>query len=54
MHTAAAGTAGAGGVETWSFQAARSGREELRFEYRRPWEHDTPAARTVSYTLNVR
>jgi copper homeostasis protein (lipoprotein) len=45
---------GAGGVETWSFQASRGGRAELRFEYRRPWEHDASATRTVSYTINVR
>jgi Predicted secreted protein len=51
---ASADTVGAGGVETWSFRASRNGQVELRFDYRRPWEHDVPATRTVLYTLNVK
>ena len=45
---------GAGGFETWNFQAARPGRKEVRFEYRRTWERDKPAARSVRYTIQVR
>jgi predicted secreted protein len=45
---------GAGGAEYWSFVGTRSGKEELRFEYRRPWERDKPAVRTLSYTVHVR
>ena len=44
---------GADGLETWSFRASRQGREELHFEYRRPWEREAAAA-TLSYTFNVR
>jgi inhibitor of cysteine peptidase len=56
--SAAAGV-GAGGVETWCFEAARAGREELRFEYRRPWEAASgqtvvPAARAASFAFQVR
>ena len=34
--------------------AAAPARQELRFEYRRTWESDKPAARTLSYTIDVR
>jgi inhibitor of cysteine peptidase len=50
----AAGMAGAGGIESWTFKANQSGEEELRFEYRRPFELDTPPAKTVSFTIRVR
>ena len=45
---------GAAGAEYWSFMAQRSGKQELRFEYRRPWEGDKQAAQGLSYTINVR
>ena len=45
---------GGGGAEYWTFRAVRSGKKELRFEYRRPWERDKPAARGLSYTIDVR
>jgi len=45
---------GTGGVETWSFLASASGRQDLRFEYRRPWERDAAPARTLMYTIAVR
>jgi predicted secreted protein len=48
------GKPGAGGTESWYFQAAASGEEELRFEYRRPWEENVPAAKSASYTVKVR
>jgi len=51
---APSGAVGAGGVEAWSFLASESGRQELRFEYRRPWERDVAAARTLRYTIAVR
>jgi len=51
---AAAGVAGAGGIETWSYRASRRGTEALRFEYRRPWEGEATAARVVRYTIRVR
>jgi len=46
--------AGANGAEYWSFVGKGAGSEELRFEYRRPWEKDKPAARTLDYKINVR
>lgn len=48
------GKAGAGGTESWYFQAARSGEEQLRFEYRRPWEENVPAAKSAHFTVRVR
>jgi|SRR5688572_33471267 inhibitor of cysteine peptidase len=45
---------GAGGAEYWSFMPVRSGTQDLRFEYRRPWEKDKPAARALSYKISVR
>jgi inhibitor of cysteine peptidase len=51
---AAAGLAGAGGLETWSFIAVGAGQGDLRFEYRRPWERDVPPAKTVVYRLRIR
>jgi predicted secreted protein len=45
---------GVGGAEYWQFRAVRSGKAELRFEYRRPWEADKPAAKGLSYTIDVR
>ena len=54
FYTAEKSVAGAGGAEYWSFMAKRGGRQELRFEYRRPWEKDKPPAKALSYTVDVR
>lgn len=40
--------------EYWTFMPKKAGTQEFRFEYRRPWEQDKPAAKSVSYTVNVR
>jgi copper homeostasis protein (lipoprotein) len=48
------GKPGAPGVESWYFQAKGSGQQELRFEYRRPWERNVPAAKSTNYTIRVR
>jgi inhibitor of cysteine peptidase len=45
---------GGGGAEYWSFMPQRAGKQELRFEYRRPWERDAPPARALGYTVTVR
>lgn len=45
---------GAGGVEIWQFKATKTGHGNLKFEYRRPWEKDAPAAKTVTYTVEVK
>jgi copper homeostasis protein (lipoprotein) len=44
---------GAGGTEVWLFRAGEQGRQELRFEYRRPSQRGEPPAKTVTYTLSV-
>jgi predicted secreted protein len=54
FYTAEKSVAGSGGAEYWTFRATRNGKAELRFEYRQPWERDKPAARTLSYTIDVR
>jgi len=51
---APAGGVGVGGTEVWRLSAFRTGAQRLSFEYRRPWEHDTAAARTVSLSVTVR
>ena len=48
------GKPGAGGTESWYFQASTSGEEKLRFEYRRPWEENVPAAKSANYSVKVR
>jgi predicted secreted protein len=47
------GKVGVGGVEIWRFKATKAGKEDLRFEYRRPWEKGTPAAKTVRIQVKV-
>jgi inhibitor of cysteine peptidase len=44
---------GSGGTETWRLAAQRPGAQTLTLEYRRPWEHGVPPARTVSYRVTV-
>jgi inhibitor of cysteine peptidase len=45
---------GAGGIESWTFRAAQAGAQTLKFEYRRPWEKETPPAKTVFFHVTVR
>jgi inhibitor of cysteine peptidase len=45
---------GAGGHEVWKFKSIQKGQDALRFEYRRPWEKDVPAAQTASYQVTLR
>jgi len=47
-------TMGAPVVEIWRFTTAHTGRQVLVFDYRLPWETDTPPARRLSFTVNVR
>ncbi|MGE5145930.1 MAG: protease inhibitor I42 family protein, partial [Candidatus Eiseniibacteriota bacterium] len=44
---------GSGGMETWRFRAVKPGRETVRLEYRRPWDHETPPERTFTFTAEV-
>jgi inhibitor of cysteine peptidase len=50
---ASGGKAGVGGVEVWRFKAMKAGKQGLQFEYRRPWEKGTPAAKIVTYAVTV-
>ncbi len=42
------------GVEIWRFAPAHTGEQVLLFDYRLPWETDTPALRQLSFTVTVR
>jgi inhibitor of cysteine peptidase len=50
---ASGGKAGVGGVEIWRFKAVKAGKQGLSFEYRRPWEKNTPPAKVVTYSVMV-
>jgi inhibitor of cysteine peptidase len=45
---------GASGIETWTLKPVRSGIQDLRFEYRRPWEKGGKPDRVVTYRVTVR
>lgn len=45
---------GGEGSEMWFFGATLKGKQELRFQYRRPWETTVPAAKSVAFTVSVR
>ena len=45
---------GAGGIESWNFLAVEAGAQTLKLEYRRPWEKNTPPAKTVIFHITVR
>ncbi|MCE9636571.1 MAG: protease inhibitor I42 family protein [Planctomycetes bacterium] len=51
---APAGMVGSGGRSSWTFAAKKPGRETIRLEYRRAWEKDQPAAKTVSFVVDVK
>jgi inhibitor of cysteine peptidase len=44
---------GGGGIQTWRFRAATGGKGELRLDYRRQWEKDTPPVQTVRWQIQV-
>ena len=50
---ASGGKAGVGGLEVWRFKAVKGGKQGLSFEYRRPWEKNTPPAKIVTYSVSV-
>jgi len=45
---------GAGGTEIWKLAPRKTGQQQLRFEYRRPWEQDVAPAQVVTYTVTVK
>jgi len=44
---------GAGGNEVWTFKAAGKGKTTINLIYVRPWEKDTPPARTATVIIVV-
>ena len=54
VYAQAADLAGSGGTGIWFFRASASGKQELRFQYGRPFVPNTPVVKTVTFTVNVR
>jgi inhibitor of cysteine peptidase len=50
----AANTAGAGGTEIWKLAPLKAGQQQLRFEYRRPWEQDVAPSQVATYAVTVK
>ncbi len=42
------------GKEEWNFEAAGKGKTSIAFKYLRPWEKNTPPAKTVEFNIEVR
>jgi predicted secreted protein len=47
------GRMGAGGVETWAFQAMAKGVTTLVFEYARPFDKNVPPAKTSKFKITI-
>ncbi|HEY2109806.1 MAG TPA: protease inhibitor I42 family protein [Candidatus Acidoferrales bacterium] len=47
------GRMGAGGVETWTFQAMAKGVTTLVFEYARPFDKNVPPAKTSKFKITI-
>jgi inhibitor of cysteine peptidase len=45
---------GAGGIATYTFEAAAVGTAELRLAYSRPWEKDTEPAERFALKVTVK
>jgi copper homeostasis protein (lipoprotein) len=54
IYAQSADLAGSGGTAIWFFAATASGKEEMRFQYRRSFGDSALAVRTVSFTVVVR
>ena len=48
------GAVGAGGTEIWKLAPLKPGQQQLRFEYRRPWEQDVAPAQIATYAVTVK
>jgi inhibitor of cysteine peptidase len=44
---------GRGTKDSWTFKAVRPGQTVVSFEYVRPWEKDSPPAKTAVFEINV-
>jgi inhibitor of cysteine peptidase len=49
-----AGAAGAGGTEIWKLAPLKQGQQQVRFEYRRPWEQDVAPSQVATYAVTVK
>lgn len=49
----AGGAVGAAGTEVWKLAPFKPGQQQLRFEYRRPWEQDVAPSKTATYSVTV-
>ena len=49
----AGGAVGAGGTEVWKLAPFKPGQQQLRFEYRRPWEQDVAPSKIATYSVTV-
>lgn len=47
------GRMGAGGTQKLRFKAAAAGTSEIVLDYKRPWEKDTPPAKTFTVKIEV-
>ena len=45
---------GSSGMETWTLKPLKSGKQDVRFEYRRPFEKGGKPDRVVVYKVTVR
>jgi len=50
----AGNTASAGGTEIWKLAPLQAGQQQLRFEYRRPWELDVAPSQVATYAVTVK
>lgn len=48
------GTVGAGGTEIWKLAPLKPGQQQLRFEYRRPWEQGVAPSQLATYSVTVK
>ena len=48
------GAVGAGGTEVWKLAPLKPGQQQLRFEYRRPWEQGVAPAQIATYSVTVK
>lgn len=52
-HESTSGMVGASGQEVWTFTAAAQGTVPLTFEYTRPFEKNTPPAKTAKFAVVI-
>lgn len=45
---------GKGGNEVWHFRGIMQGETTINFNYARPWDKDTPPAKTLTFTVSIK